>query len=87
VLEAQDPRGSRSGSLECMELGDAPSGRQAILLVRVEVALGDLMEFRGRDSSTVRAHLSAAAHRAEACLARVATALRGHRTYGQYSRL
>ena len=58
-----------------MERGDASSGRQATLIARVEVAVGMLMELRGWDSSTARAHLNAAAHRAETPVERVATAL------------
>ena len=58
-----------------MERGDAPSGRQATFIARVEVAVGMLMELRGWDSSTARAHLILAAQRAETPVAQVATAL------------
>jgi AmiR/NasT family two-component response regulator len=58
-----------------MERGDASSGRPPALIVRVEVAVGMLMELRGWDSSTARAHLIAAAGRADTPVEKVATAL------------
>ncbi|MGZ4531820.1 MAG: ANTAR domain-containing protein [Mycobacteriaceae bacterium] len=58
-----------------MERGDASSDRPVTLIARVEVAVGMLMELRGWDSSTARAHLGVAADRADAPVEEVARAL------------
>jgi hypothetical protein len=58
-----------------MERSDAPSARPAVHIAGVEVAVGVLMELRGWDSSTARAHLVMAADRADAPVETVAAAL------------
>lgn len=58
-----------------MERIDAASARPATLIARVEVAVGVLMELRGWDPSTSRAHLVLAADRADAPVEKVAAAL------------
>lgn len=58
-----------------MERSDASSDRPATIIARVEVAVGMLMELGGWDSSVARAHLVAAADRADVPVERVATAL------------
>ena len=64
-----------AGTLDGMERNDASSVRPAALIARVEVAVGMLMELRGWDSSTARAHLVLAADRADAPVEKVAAAL------------
>jgi hypothetical protein len=58
-----------------MERSDAASEQPVALIARVEVAVGMVMELRGWDSSTARAHLMVAADRADAPVEKVATAL------------
>jgi hypothetical protein len=58
-----------------MEREDASSDRPDTLIARVEVAVGMLMELRGWDSSTARAHLDVLADRADMPVENVATAL------------
>jgi hypothetical protein len=65
----------RGGTLVRMERDDASSGRSATLIARIEVAVGMLMEFRGWDPSTARAHLVLASVRADTPVDKVATVL------------
>ena len=67
--------GIRAGTLDGMERGDASFVRPVAMIARVEVAVGMLMELGGWDSTTARAHLVAAADRADAPVETVAAAL------------
>ena len=58
-----------------MERGDATSGSGHHLDARVEVAVGMLMELRGCDPATARAHLVLAADRADTSVDKMAAAL------------